>query len=138
AAHADPRATPIGFDHQVHDRDVNVSGAETIACSRCHVTKGRAILRPDHASCFGTCHGGIAPVAPKKAARLVVAPDQLRVCTSCHAEAALALPFTGALPVAYPPYVLDPDFAITIGHKRHRAFACATCHVDQANARWRL
>jgi c(7)-type cytochrome triheme protein len=36
--------------------------------------------------------------------------------------------------VHYPPYKLEPNFAITVGHKRHRAVACATCHTGSRPA----
>ncbi len=129
-----PRATPIGFDHQVHDRDVNISGAETIPCGRCHVDtiagRGFALARPDHASCFGSCHGA-APAKPKPGQKIAIeSPERLKLCTNCHAEVALGAPFTGKLAVSYPPYDREQDFAVTIGHKRHRTFACATCHAD--------
>jgi predicted CXXCH cytochrome family protein len=49
----------------------------------------------------------------------------MRVCNACHAETALA----AARPtVAYPPYKLDLDFALQIGHRTHGAIACAACH----------
>ncbi|MEO8554689.1 MAG: cytochrome c3 family protein, partial [Kofleriaceae bacterium] len=95
-----PRATAIGFDHTVHARNVDVSGAAPIDCTRCHDQKaGRLVGRPGHAACFGTCHGP----APKTA-RTRLEPDRLKLCTSCHAEAALVAPFAGTLAVGYPPY----------------------------------
>jgi c(7)-type cytochrome triheme protein len=122
-----PRATPIGFDHNFHDRDVIVSGGETLPCARCHVLKnGRLVGRPEHAACFGACHP--APPRPRRGAKLALAPDRLKLCTNCHAEAALVAPFTGKLPVAYPPYLIDLDFNLVLGHRQHRAIACTQCH----------
>lgn len=117
-AGAAPARRAVGFEHNLHARDLAVSGGEPLACARCHaMTAGALVGRPDHASCFGACHGAAPRGEPPG--------DRLAVCTACHAEAALA----GARPaVPYPPYTLDPDFALTVGHKRHAAVACAACH----------
>lgn len=118
------RTTAIGFDHTLHARDVEVSGATPIACARCHTEKaGRLVGRPGHAACFGACHGP----APK-AAKQPLDTDRLRMCTNCHAEAALVPPYPGKLAVAYPPYRIDRDFSLVLGHAEHREVACTQCH----------
>jgi c(7)-type cytochrome triheme protein len=118
------RTVAIGFDHTVHARDVEVSGATPIACARCHEERaGRLVGRPGHAACFGTCHGP----APKLAKQPLDA-DRLKLCTNCHAEASLVPPYTGKLAVAYPPYLVDRDFSLVLGHKQHREIACTKCH----------
>ena len=35
-----PATAPTGFDHVIHNRDVLVSGAESIACTSCHQQAG--------------------------------------------------------------------------------------------------
>jgi hypothetical protein len=115
----------VGFDHLLHDRNVVISGGESPACTRCHPIKGGALVgRPGHAACFGACHGP----APRTGDR---PGDRMKVCTSCHAEAALAAPGPRTVPVHYPPYTVERDFAIALGHKRHRAVACAQCHATR-------
>ena len=105
-----------------------VSGAEAVPCASCHVlAKGRLVGKPDHAACFGRCHGA-APIAPRAGTRLVLDDDRKKLCTNCHAEAALVAPFTGKLAVAYPPYAIERDFNLSLGHKQHRDIACTQCH----------
>jgi len=129
-------AKAIGFEHTLHDRDVVVNGGESLPCVRCHAIKaGMLVGKPDHAACFGACHGP----APRRGARSAagsgeVSGDRGKVCTSCHAEATLAAPNPRAVPVHYPPYTLEPNFAITVGHKRHRELACAQCHPGKRPA----
>jgi c(7)-type cytochrome triheme protein len=120
-ASASPATRAVGFDHHLHDRDVVVAGGESLACARCHAMRGGALIGvPDHAACFGACHG--AP--PRRGDK---PGDRVAVCTSCHAEAVLT--GGGRAPVHYPPYAIERDFAIDVGHRRHRALACATCHT---------
>jgi c(7)-type cytochrome triheme protein len=125
AASADgPRTTAIGFDHGVHDRDLVVSGAESLPCVRCHALRaGRLIGKPGHGACFGACHGA-SPSTAK-----VTDPARVKVCLACHAEAAFAAAGAGKLAVQYPPYTIDPDFGMALGHKQHRAIACTQCHA---------
>lgn len=120
-----------GFDHIVHDRDLDVKGKPPVPCAQCHVEKkGKLVGKPGHAACFGACHGP-PPKPPKRGAKLVLG-DDARVCTSCHADAVLQKPFTGKLPVFYPPYTVDQDFNISFGHKQHAPVACAQCHDMRA------
>lgn len=122
AAAAAPSTKAVGFDHLVHDRDVVVRGGESLACARCHAMKGGALIgKPGHAACFGACHGS----PPRRGDR---PGDRLAVCTSCHAEAVVVAAGAHGYPVHYPPYTLEPNFGITVGHRRHRAVACAACH----------
>ncbi|MEP6866180.1 MAG: cytochrome c3 family protein [Deltaproteobacteria bacterium] len=122
------RTTAIGFDHTVHARNVDVSGASPIACTRCHEQKaGRLIGKPGHAACFGTCHGA-APTGVKRGAKLAIGEDRLKLCTNCHAEAALVAPSTGTLAVPYPPYRIDRDFNLALSHAKHRDVTCTQCH----------
>jgi c(7)-type cytochrome triheme protein len=106
-----------------------VNGGDSLACAHCHLmTKGRLVRRPDHATCFGACHGA-APVAPRVGVIPSLEPDRLKVCTACHAEAGLVAPFRGGLAVPYPPYAIDRDFNLAIGHKQHAQTACSACHA---------
>jgi c(7)-type cytochrome triheme protein len=120
-AQADSRQQPVGFDHGVHERDLYAGGKDPLPCARCHVVKaGKLVGRPDHAACFGACHGP-RPTTAK------VPADREKLCVACHAEAALA---AGNTAVSYPPYVIDRDFGLVLGHKQHAAVACTQCHAD--------
>jgi c(7)-type cytochrome triheme protein len=122
-----PRTTAIGFEHLLHERNIIVSGGESPACARCHPNKAGALIgRPGHAACFGACHGP----APRPGER---GGDRVKLCTACHAEAAVVAPARAA-PAHYPPYTLERDFAIAVGHKRHAAIACAQCHAGKQPA----
>lgn len=130
-AAADPRTVAFGFDHHVHDRDLVVSGGDALACARCHVLRaGMLVGKPGHEACFGACHGA-RPVAPARGAKIATG-DRDKVCTACHSEAQLAAPYTGKLPVPYPPYKIDADFGIALGHKDHAAVACSQCHTPES------
>jgi c(7)-type cytochrome triheme protein len=43
------------------------------------------------------------------------------MCTTCHVDAKR---------VFYPPYTIDRDFALQLGHASHAKVACAACHAD--------
>ena len=121
-AAAAPGTRALGFEHNLHDRDLVIAGGESLPCARCHPMKAGALVgKPGHAACFGACHGA----APR---RREPPGGRLAICTSCHAEAALA-PDARASPVHYPPYTLEPNFATTVGHRRHRDVPCARCHT---------
>lgn len=110
-------AAVAGFDHNVHFTKVDVSGQPEIACTACHPQRaGILVGRPDHAACFGKCHGA------RPAAKETATPERQRVCAACHDDA------SKKPTVAYPPYTLDPDFALQIGHKSHAAVECGSCH----------
>lgn len=135
AAHADDRrTTPTGFDHIFHDRNLVVKNIDSLACSRCHTEqRGRLVGRPDHKACFGACHGP-SPVAPRRGGKVDFG-ERTKVCMNCHAESLQSRPYTGKLPVSYPPYGTDPDFNISFGHKQHGTVACAQCHDMRAGAK---
>ena len=122
-ATAAPSPRAVGFEHLLHDRDLVVGGGEALACARCHPMRGGALVGvPGHAACFGACHGPPPRRGDKPG-------DRLAVCTACHAEAALVAPGARGTPVHYPPYTLERNFGLTVGHKRHAAAPCATCHA---------
>ncbi|HUJ63847.1 MAG TPA: cytochrome c3 family protein [Kofleriaceae bacterium] len=126
-ASADPSPTAVGYDHRGHDRALVLGGGEALPCTRCHaLAKGLLVGKPGHASCFGACHGA-PPRPPRRGGKLAL--DRVKVCTACHAEAALIAPYTGTLRAAYPPYAIDPDFNLAIGHEQHAAIACTSCHT---------
>lgn len=107
-------ATPTGFDHVVHDRNLIVNGGDALACARCHTDKANKLIRrPAHAACFGACHGPLpSPKTP--------VGDRVKVCASCHET------LTAKKPPAN--YLIEPDFNISFGHKQHATVACAQCH----------
>ena len=120
-------ASLAGFDHIVHERDLDVKGLGVLPCARCHAeSRGKLVGKPGHAACFGACHGD-APARPRRGTKLVLG-ENAEVCTSCHDTAVLARPFTGKLPVRYPPYRAEPDFNVAFGHQQHAPVACAQCH----------
>jgi c(7)-type cytochrome triheme protein len=117
-------ATPAGYDHLVHARNLDVKGHDPLPCSRCHVAqKGKLAGKPGHAACFGTgCHGE-TPAKLRRGKKLAF-DDRASVCKACHDE--------GSTAVAYPPYTIDPDFNISFGHEQHAAAACTLCHDMRA------
>lgn len=128
-----PRTSATGFDHNLHARDVDLSGAAPLPCAGCHrLRAGLLVGRPDHAACFGACHGP-TPGKRERGAALVLPPGRAPVCTSCHAEAALLGPATARLAVAFPPYVAT-DFALAAAHRTHRDVACGACHGARPGA----
>jgi c(7)-type cytochrome triheme protein len=112
-----------GFDHTLHARDVDVSGADVIACTHCHTTDaaGKLVGKPGHAACFGSCHGA----APAKTKLAKADGDRGRVCASCHGDA-------GKIAVPYPPYAIEQDFALALGHQQHASAPCTQCHAANA------
>ena len=112
-AGADPTAN--GFAHRIHDLKLTTAGSESLPCTSCHaMTGGRLVGKPDHATCFtAACH------APK--------PKSGKLCETCHAAAALAKPRPA---VFYPPYSIDRDFRVELGHAKHASsVACTACHT---------
>jgi len=121
------RTVALGFDHHAHDGKLDIAAKTPPPCTSCHrMDKGKLVGRPDHASCFGSCHGP-EPKAPRRGGKIELG-DRQKVCESCHAEATLVAPFAGKLAVPYPPYKLDPDFNLGFGHKLHAKADCAGCH----------
>lgn len=124
-----PHTAPVGFDHNLHKRNVDLENKEPIPCTSCHPMKNGALVgRPGHAACFGKCHGP-PPAKAKRGDKLVIAPEAMRVCINCHAESLLAAPMGTAMPVTYPPYV-PTDFQLEVPHKAHRSANCTSCHVS--------
>lgn len=126
-----------GFDHDGHARALAGAKAEALACARCHAIKaGLLVGKPDHAACFGSCHGA-APTLPPRGRPLAIAPERVKLCTTCHVESALKMTTTPgptktrkAFAVGFPPYA-QRDFVLQVGHKRHAALSCASCHDDK-------
>lgn len=137
-----------GFDHAAHARALAASAAPPIACASCHPLmpatatgpSGALGKRPDHAACFGACHGAQPTrqewpaTAPPPAG--ATAPDdgaddgpalsaRARTCLTCHAAADLA---ARRFAVAYPPYALRPDWIAPLPHGSHRQVECGSCH----------
>jgi c(7)-type cytochrome triheme protein len=122
----------LGFDHMVHDRNLDVKGVGILPCARCHTeVKGKLVGKPGHAACFGQCHGP-APMAPKRGTKLGLDEERTKLCSACHDAALLQKPFT-KLPARYPPYTEEQDFNIAFGHKQHASAACTACHDLRAN-----
>ncbi len=133
ASAAELRTTATGFDHASHGRAVAAKGAAEPACAHCHEAKGKLVARPGHAACFGACHGA-PPKAPRRNAKLD-AGDRTKVCSACHAESALAAPYTGKLPTTAPPPEGAHDFGARFGHQRHATIACTQCHDMRSGAK---
>jgi c(7)-type cytochrome triheme protein len=123
------------FDHNAHERDVFTAGKDPIACSHCHTLKdGIPVGRPDHATCFGACHGPLPTkqAHAKKGTKRVVTDDQKRICADCHTSA--QIDDASIKPtVTYPPYA-PGDFSLVLNHKAHAAAACTTCHTTPTDA----
>ena len=115
-----PENRVTGFDHPLHDRDLTAAGRDAVPCARCHVlASGALVRRPGHPACFGACHGP----APRRAEK----PGERR--TVCAARHGAAAPAPRASPVPSLADRLAPDFALEVGHRRHRALPCQTCHT---------
>lgn len=123
------------FDHNLHERDIFTAGKEAVPCARCHALKdGIPVGRPDHAACFGACHGPVPArqALAKKGTKRVVAEDQRRICGDCHTAA--QIDDASIRPtVTYPPYAAG-DFSLVLNHKAHGAAACTTCHTPPTDA----
>ncbi|MEZ4402293.1 MAG: cytochrome c3 family protein [Kofleriaceae bacterium] len=111
-----------GFDHDHHDRQVVVGGQASLPCTSCHPIGAALRLRgvPDHATCFGRCHG------PAPTPRTPVVEAQRPVCATCHGAAELARRRPS---VSYPPYTTEPDFGLRAAHATHASVACSACHA---------
>ncbi len=130
----------LGFDHLSHDGHVAVSGLDPLTCAQCHTLdkSGELSGRPDHAACFGACHG--APPARRVRRRrprpYPIDDEQRFICRSCHSANALDQVEAGSkqrLTVFYPPYGLARDHGIAVSHAAHQAPTadrgdCLACH----------
>ena len=116
-----------GFDHAKH------ASHEQLACAQCHTVTKTGVLsgKPNHATCFGKCHGAVPTLPPRGMKRgsntLEITPARMPVCLTCHAQPSLE---TGTDRKAFTakPLPGQDDFVLAVGHKRHAAFACASCH----------
>ena len=128
----------IGYDHVWHEGQVSVAGSPAIPCERCHsiIQSGQLGGRPDHASCYGDCHGP-APERRLLGRPYVFAEVRARQCRTCHTPRSLTEAISGGrnkLTVAYPPYRRDPDHGVRISHAVHDEPAraggqdCVACH----------
>ncbi|MEZ4358734.1 MAG: cytochrome c3 family protein [Kofleriaceae bacterium] len=144
-----PAAPRAGYDHQLHERDLLVATGAQVPCARCHDSRrGTLPGRPDHAACFGDCHGPrptrieaerwrAEAAAPEEPAAPPVAdpasaPARARTCGACHAAEELR---RRAIGVSYPPYQRDRDWGVALSHRKHRAAACPSCHAPTAAGR---
>jgi c(7)-type cytochrome triheme protein len=122
------QAPADGFDHIAHHGVVQSKAIAPPPCARCHRTDARGALvgKPNHASCFGDCHGK-PPARPYK-----MQPGQEPVCRVCHPQAQLARLGRGPVRSAFPPYGPDGEFAVTMSHAAHRAVngGCRACHAQ--------
>ncbi|MBZ0238562.1 MAG: hypothetical protein K8M05_39985, partial [Deltaproteobacteria bacterium] len=117
AAAAQAGGGALGFDHIVHDGRITVLGQPSLACTSCHtVTAAGALVgRPGHKACLGSCHAWTAKPGVAPAGAIA------EVCATCHAPDDLVRPRP---PVAFPPYLVEPDFPMTISHARHASARC--------------
>ena len=141
-----PRTTAIGFDHTVpraqRRRSVGV-GADRVR-STAHEQKSRKPVdrqAPATPRVSAYPAHGAAPAAPEaRREALDRRGSRLKLCTNCHAEAALVAPYTGTLAVPYPAVsdLKSADFNLVIGHaKQHRDAPCtvsATIDRDEEAA----
>lgn len=88
-----------GFPHLVHEERMFTAGKDKLACESCH----SGTKKPTHATCFG-CHDFKKETA---------------LCDTCHVS---------KTKVFYPPYAIDPDYRVELGHQAHAATTCARCH----------
>jgi Cytochrome c7 and related cytochrome c len=137
------RAQASGFDHAAHARALMAKGkdgAKELGCARCHPSSaGQLGKRPDHATCFGECHGALPSKKELEAAPAAGDEQALiraRTCVACHrAEDLAARRFTvSAAPLARTG-ALASDFAeATLSHARHHPQAdCLRCHTVPAS-----
>ncbi len=118
----DAAAQVLGFDHIVHDGRITVLGRPSLDCTSCHpiTATGALVGRPGHKACLGACHTW----TPRPGVAL--AEELVEVCATCHDPEALTRPKP---PVAFPPYVLEPDYPMTLSHAKHAGARCEQCHT---------
>lgn len=111
------------FDHQVHSQKNQLSGRTEIACAACHTLRdGLVRSRPNHATCFGSCHAS-APTRANAATRFAAEPH---LCGACHQA-----PQAGAPPnyrARLPAGSADRDFGLALSHQAHSSATCQSCH----------
>jgi len=136
AAPAAPPPDPPadGFDHIAHQGRVEAKAIAPPPCARCHAIDrgGRLTGKPDHASCFGACHGKPPPPAATRPYR--IEEERRAVCVACHRPAMIDRLVRGGArqPIrsSFPPYGPDGEFAISMSHAAHASVAgsCRACH----------
>ncbi len=111
------------FDHQVHSQKNQLGGHAEIACAVCHTLRaGLVRARPNHATCFGSCHA-TAPTRANAASRFAAEP---RLCGACHPA-----PQAGVGPnyrKRFATEAADRDFGLALSHQAHSNATCQTCH----------
>jgi c(7)-type cytochrome triheme protein len=134
-----------GYDHVWHEGQVSVAGDAPVTCGRCHpmTLAGALVGRPDHATCYGDCHGA-APAQRVPGRPYSIAEESRRQCQTCHTPRALGQAETGSqdrLTVAYPPFQRDPEHSVQMSHALHErpsleGAGCVSCHrsLGQASA----
>ena len=126
AAFAQPAASPhnaFDFDHEVHSQKNQLSGHTEIACAACHALRGGLVrTRPDHAACFGSCHGA-APTRSNGTSRLAADP---KLCGACHQAAPPGVSINFRTRVAAA--AADRDFGLALSHQAHSSATCESCH----------
>ncbi len=133
SATAQPSAAitnPNDFDHAVHSKRTQLSGGAEIACASCHPLRdGLLRSRPNHATCFGSCHA-TAPTRATAAIRFAAEP---KLCGACHRAPQPNVATKYRLPL--PPDAADHDFGLALSHQAHSSATCQACHrTGAANA----
>lgn len=124
-----------GFDHLVHEGKVAVAGTEAIACADCHLVRGRIDPSPGHDACFGACHGDLPGPLRRRTAR-PLDDDRRRLCTVCHAPAAVTALEEGTATRFEARPTIDADYGLAFSHAVHaRPATCEDCHAGPGSAR---
>ena len=136
-----PQTMATGFDHRGHAVAMARAKHNALRCTSCHRAGDPGTIA-GHKTCFGNCHGR-RPRRARAGHPYRIDKKRLRMCTACHAPAAVAqLRKRGTKPprVRFPlprrrrdrialsgPFPVGPGFS----HARHRArvkAACESCH----------
>ncbi len=125
--------TAGGFDHFIHEGRLTGSGGVELTCVDCHTLDRAGGLRgaPDHATCFGSCHGD-APTKLRRRKKYTITEARRGMCENCHAPDDLGKAERGEarkLRAFYPPYTIESDYALNLSHEKHAAAGCETCHA---------
>jgi c(7)-type cytochrome triheme protein len=145
AARPGPASRPAatGFDHIRHAGQLIAAGHADVACAACHRTDaaGKLAGAPGHAACFTACHAPAPPPPPRgrRARAATISAEQRPVCLACHADPTLTALLRGervADAVPYPPYRIDPEYALAISHAAHARVprGCEACHAVPSDA----
>jgi c(7)-type cytochrome triheme protein len=127
---AEPEPAARGFDHLVHEGKVSVAGSASLACADCHLIRGRIDRSPGHAACFGACHGD-RPGPLRARTPQPLDDDRRRLCTVCHAPAAVTALEQGTATALPARPTVDADYGLAFPHRVHDGLAtCKDCHGD--------